>query len=101
LKEKIPFGAGVRKYRRRHPWSWLKKQTLNLAGAVVLFGRLMPNVPEAELRRESRRRLWRLLKARRDPNLLVLYVIKCLMHYHQYTLVRQLASPAGRLVNTI
>jgi radical SAM superfamily enzyme YgiQ (UPF0313 family) len=101
LKERIPFGAGVARYWRRHPWSRLTMQTKNLVGAAVLFVRLMRNIPEAELRREYRKRIWRLLKARRDPNVLVLYMFKCLMHYHQWTLARQMAAQDGRLVNSI
>ena len=100
LKEKIPFGAGVRKYWRRHPWSWLKMQTKNLLGALGLFVRMMRNIPEAELRRVYRKRLWRLIKARRDPNVVMVYVFKCLMHYHQWTLSRQLAAADGRIVNS-
>jgi hypothetical protein len=91
------FGRGVRKYWRRHPWSWLKMQTLNLVSAVVLFCRLMRDVPDASLRREYRRRIWRLLKAR--PDLFMLYTIKCALHYHQYTLSRQMTQ-RGKLVNT-
>ncbi len=100
LKERMPYGAGVRRYWRRHPWSWLTMQTKNLVSAVVLFVRLMRNIPEGDLRREYRKRLWRLLKSRPDANVLVLYLFKCLMHYHQYTLARQLAAEDGRLVNT-
>jgi radical SAM superfamily enzyme YgiQ (UPF0313 family) len=100
LKERMPFGAGVARYWRRHPWSWLKMQTKNLIGALVLFARLMRNIPEADLRREYRQRLWRLVKARPDPNLLMLYLFKCVMHYHQYTLARQMTAQAGRVVNS-
>jgi radical SAM superfamily enzyme YgiQ (UPF0313 family) len=100
IKARIPFGAGVRRYWRRHPWSWLTMQAKNLAIAVVLFARLMRNVPEAHLRREYRKRLWRLVKARPDPNVASVYVIKCMMHYHQYTLARQMAAEGGRVVNS-
>jgi radical SAM superfamily enzyme YgiQ (UPF0313 family) len=94
------FGQGVARYWRRHPWSWLKMQAQNLVGSVVLFSRLMRWVPEASLRREYRRRVWRLLRARRDPNLLLLYLIKCAMHYHQYTMTRQMAAGDRRIVNS-
>jgi len=100
LKERMPYGQGVARYWRRHPWSWLKMQSKNLATSVVLFARLMRNVPEASLRREYRKRLWRLVKARPDPNLISLYLIKCVMHYHQYTLARKMAAQEGRFVNT-
>jgi radical SAM superfamily enzyme YgiQ (UPF0313 family) len=100
LKERIPYGAGVARYWRRHPWTWLKTQTKNLIATVVLFMRLMRNIPEAPLRREYRNRLWRCVKSRPDPNVLMLYVIKCAMHYHQYTLARQMAAANGRVVNS-
>ena len=51
--------------------SWLKTQSLFLAQAIGLFARLMRGVPDPALRREYRRRLWRLLKVRRDPGVLL------------------------------
>jgi radical SAM superfamily enzyme YgiQ (UPF0313 family) len=100
IKGRLAWGKGVGRYWRRHPWSWLKMQTLNLVGSVVLFCRLMRWVPEARLRKEYRKRVWRLLRARRDPNLLILYLIKCAMHYHQYTMTRQMTTGDRRIVNS-
>jgi radical SAM superfamily enzyme YgiQ (UPF0313 family) len=100
LKHKMPFCQGVVKYWKRHPWSWLKMQTKNVVSSVVLFARLMRSVPEVGLRREYRKRLWGMLKARPDPNLLLLYLLKCGIHYHQYTMARQLATESGRVVNS-
>jgi radical SAM superfamily enzyme YgiQ (UPF0313 family) len=100
INEKLELNRGVLRYWRRHPWSWLKGQTRNIVSALVLYRRLMKGIPDVWLRREYRRRLWRLLKARRDPWLLVFYLFKIAMHYHQYTLSRQMAS--GKvLVNSI
>jgi radical SAM superfamily enzyme YgiQ (UPF0313 family) len=100
LKEKMPFCQGIVKYWRRHPWAWLTTQTKNLVGSIVLFTRLMRNIPEAALRKEYRKRVWRLLKQRPDPNLLLLYLVKCGMHYHQYTMARQMATGSSRVVNS-
>jgi hypothetical protein len=75
-------------------------QTKNVAASVVLFTRLMRCVPDPALRKEYRKRIWRLIKARPDPNLLTLYLIKCGLHYHQYTMARDMATGAGRFVNT-
>ncbi|HYV38558.1 MAG TPA: radical SAM protein [Gemmataceae bacterium] len=100
LKQRMPFCQGVVKYWKKHPWSWLKMQTKNVAASAVLFTRLMRCVPDPVLRKEYRKRLWRLLKARPDPNLLTLYLIKCGLHYHQYTMARDMATGAGRFVNT-
>jgi radical SAM superfamily enzyme YgiQ (UPF0313 family) len=100
LKQKMPWGKGVAKYWRRHPWVWLKQQSKNLALAVGLFVRLMRGIPEASLRREYRKRMWRLIRSRPDPNLAVLYVLKCAMHYHQYTMARQMTEGHSPVYNT-
>ena len=78
----------------------LKQQTLNLATSVVLYARLMRSIPEVGLRREYRKRFWRLVKARPDPNVAVLYLLKCCLHYHQYTMARQMKSAGSRVVNS-
>jgi radical SAM superfamily enzyme YgiQ (UPF0313 family) len=100
IKGKLAWGKGVAHYWRRHPWSWLKMQAMNLVGSIVLFCRLMRWVPEASLRKEYRKRVWRLLRARRDPNVLILYLIKCAMHYHQHTMTRQMATGDRQIVNS-
>jgi radical SAM superfamily enzyme YgiQ (UPF0313 family) len=100
LKAKMPFAPAIGKYWRRHPWTWLKMQTKNLVASVVLFVRLMRNVPDATLRKEYRRRLWRLVKARPDPNLMTLYILKCGMHYHQYTMANEMATGSSKVVNS-
>jgi radical SAM superfamily enzyme YgiQ (UPF0313 family) len=100
LKEKQDLARGVKKYWRRHPWTWLKHQTRNLISSVVLYWRLMRGIPEASLRKEYRRRIWRLLKVRRDPSVLILYIIKCAMHYHQYTMAKQMAEGTSPVYNS-
>jgi radical SAM superfamily enzyme YgiQ (UPF0313 family) len=91
LKDKLDFGIGATKYWRRNRWAWLKSQVHNLITAVVLFWRLMQSVPEVKLRREYRRRIGRLLKARCDPKVLTVYLLKCALHYHQHTMAKQMA----------
>ena len=99
IKEKMPFAAGIAKYWCRHPWSWLTMQAKNLAGAIVLFSRLMRNVPDQRCK-TYRQRLWRLIKARPDPNLVQLYIIKCGMHYHQHTMANQMATGDTKVFNS-
>jgi radical SAM superfamily enzyme YgiQ (UPF0313 family) len=100
LKEKMTFGSGVRKHWQRHPWTKLRMKTKTWLVSLGLFVRLMRNIPEAELRRVYRQRVWRIIKARRDPDILMLYLFKCIMHYHQWTLARQMAAAEGPLVNS-
>jgi radical SAM superfamily enzyme YgiQ (UPF0313 family) len=100
LQGRLAYCTGLARHWRRHPWRWLKDQARNLVGAAALFGRLMREVPEARLRREYRRRLWRLARARPDPNLLLGYLVKCAMHYHHHTLAGQLAAAPRRVCNS-
>ena len=100
LTHKLQFNRGLLRYWRRHSWAWLKSQAKNLITSVVLYHRLMRGVPEASLRREYRRRIWRLIRARPDPNLAILYLLKCAMHYHQHTMARQMTGGGTRVYNS-
>jgi hypothetical protein len=100
LDERIPWGQGPAPYWRRHRWNWLRTQARNLIGAAALFGRLMWGIPETLLRREYRRRLWRLVKTRPDANLALLYVIKCALHYHHHTMAREIAHGHSPVYNS-
>jgi hypothetical protein len=101
LREKMPYNQALVRYWKRHPWAWLKYQSRNLVISLVLFRRLMKGIPEASLRREYRRRLARLLKARPDPNIFVLFLFKCAMHYHHFTMAKQMATGRSRIYNSI
>jgi radical SAM superfamily enzyme YgiQ (UPF0313 family) len=94
------FGQTRTAYWHRHPWTWLKAETLHLARSAGVYYQLMREVPDARLRREYRRRLWRLLRVRPDPVVLFVYLIKCAMHYHHYTLARQMADRQAQIVNS-
>jgi radical SAM superfamily enzyme YgiQ (UPF0313 family) len=100
LRRRIRLGRGQRRYWRRHPWQRLKARTADLFRAAVLQARLLMRVPEHGLRGEYLRRVARLLKVRRDPAVLVHYLVKCAMHYHHHTMARQMASPQGTFVNS-
>ncbi|MEQ8784885.1 MAG: B12-binding domain-containing radical SAM protein [Pirellulaceae bacterium] len=95
------FGQTRGRYWRRHPLSGLKAQGLTMARCLGLYARLMRNVPEAELRDEYRRRIRGLLRVRRDPGVLFVYLIKCAVHYHCYTMTRNMAQQRTPIVNTM
>jgi len=81
-------------------WWPYKARVAAPARAAVLYARLMRAVLEPGPRREYRRRLARLLQVRRVPSVLVLYLLKCAIHYHHYTLARQMASGSVPVVNS-
>ncbi len=68
--------------------------------AIGLFIRLMSRVPEAELRREYRRRLWGLIKVHRRPGFVLGYLFHMAMHYHAYSLAKRVANPELQLINS-
>jgi radical SAM superfamily enzyme YgiQ (UPF0313 family) len=100
LESKLDFGKGIKKFWRRHPWQWLKAKSYQLAASTVLYFRLMRGIPDLNLRRQYRKRLWRFLKAYPDPGLIFLFLIKCAMHYHQHTMASQMVSGASPIYNS-
>ena len=57
-------------------------------------------VADPQLRREYRRRLGRLLRERPDPAVLFIYLVKCGMHYHHYTMSQQMTADETQVVNS-
>jgi radical SAM superfamily enzyme YgiQ (UPF0313 family) len=100
LRQRVPYAAGRSRYWRRHPWRRLKAETGFLVRSAGLLWRLMRRVADPALRREYRRRVWRLLRVRREPGLLQNYLLKCAVHYHHYTMARQMAAGATPIRNS-
>ncbi len=100
LDPKYEVGYGGSPYWRRHPLRWLRVESLSLVAAIGLFVRLMRHVPDPALRREYRRRLGRLLKVHRRPGLILFYLLHMTMHFHTYTMARQMNSGQRAIVNS-
>ncbi len=99
LRHGIPFTAAR---VRTLPWYSLRRLRIgatDLVSAVVLMLRLLRASPESRLRREYVRRLFRFIRHRRDPGLLLIFAIKCAMHYHHHTMAREMATGRGPIVN--
>jgi radical SAM superfamily enzyme YgiQ (UPF0313 family) len=90
LDAKLMQNAGRRRYLRRHPWRWFKRAAWSTIEALHVFVQLMRLVPDPELRREYRRRLWNVVKRRPRLSTLRAYVIKCALHYHYDRLITQM-----------
>lgn len=99
LTRRFDFARARNAYWRQHRWKKWKCQSVDALRAIGLFLRLMRNVPDPELRQIYRRRMTTMLRRRPDPNVLFICVIKCAMHYHHYTMSRQMVEQR-RLVNT-
>jgi radical SAM superfamily enzyme YgiQ (UPF0313 family) len=101
LKGRVRLGKTAAKFRRRRPWLWLQTQLKSLLVGLVLFWRLTHRIPQAHLRREYSKRFWRLVRFRPEPSLFRPYLIKFAMHYHQYTMARDMASGHRRIQSTL
>jgi radical SAM superfamily enzyme YgiQ (UPF0313 family) len=80
------------RYLRRHPLRWLECNARLLAEAAGIFVLLMRGIPDAELRRQYRRRLTRLAWRRHAPQMIQTYAVKCAMHYHAHQMVQKLLA---------
>jgi radical SAM superfamily enzyme YgiQ (UPF0313 family) len=94
------FAPARARYWRHHPVRRLKGQTLNLVRSAGLYVRLMRRVDDPALKRRYRLELGRQLRRVRDPGLLFGYLIRCAMHFHHFTLARELAQRETATVNT-
>ena len=101
IRGHLPVATGMARHWRRHPWTGFKAQLRTLLIAIVFFGRLMSRIADRSLRKEYRHRIWRILKARRSPTLMLNYLIRCAMHYHQHTMVERIATGRSPIVNTL
>ncbi|WP_167104715.1 B12-binding domain-containing radical SAM protein [Mycobacterium sp. DL592] len=99
LSRGFEFGRARSEYWRRHPWRKRRSQSLDAARAFGLFLLLMKNVPDRDLRRIYRRRMATILRRRPDPGVLFVCVVKCAVHYHHYTMSREMFE-RRTLVNT-
>ena len=97
---RLDFSRGAKRYWRRHPWHAAKARGIILGQALGLLARLTWKVGDAALRREYLRRIWRLVRARRDPSILWISVVKCACHYHAHTMARRMSGGQSPVINT-
>jgi radical SAM superfamily enzyme YgiQ (UPF0313 family) len=92
LREQFCFARPRTRYWRRHPFRGMRDQGKNLIRFLGMALRLLRRVPDPSLRTYYSQQLWRLVRTRRDPAVLLAYVVKCAIHFHHYTMARQMAS---------
>ena len=100
IDARMNYSPGAHRYWRRHPLYRARAKGLILAQALVFLARLIWKVRDPALRREYLRRIWRLVRARRDPSMLWLAVVKCAMQYHAHQMAKQMSEGQTRVVNT-
>jgi radical SAM superfamily enzyme YgiQ (UPF0313 family) len=89
----LPSSARTSYLRRRRQYRrWLRLRVGAAIQALYVFVQLMRCVPEAGLRREYRRRIWKALLRRPNPRLIRIYCICCAAHFHYDRLITQLSD---------
>ncbi len=88
----------------KRPWwrislRWLWSEAQCVVESLGLFSRLITKIPETDLRREYRKRLWRFLKVHRRPGFVSFYLIHLVMHYHAWKMAKQMSTREAQLVN--
>jgi len=91
LDTKLSPNAARRRYLRRHPWHWFKARGWAMLETAHLFVHLM-RLPNEDLRREYRRRLWSIIKRRPSLTVVRAYCIKCALHFHYDRLIRKMIA---------
>jgi radical SAM superfamily enzyme YgiQ (UPF0313 family) len=84
---------------RAHPWRGFKGKTLDAARAAFIFVQLMRLVPDSRLRRTYRQELRNLLRQRPSTALVFGYLMKCVMHFHHYTMAQDMLEGRTAVVN--
>jgi radical SAM superfamily enzyme YgiQ (UPF0313 family) len=100
LDARLNFSPGANRYWKRHPWQGLRARGLLLAQALVFLTRLIWLVRDPALRREYLRRIWRMIKARPDPSILWIAVVKTALQYHARQMASQMAQGQTQVINT-
>ncbi|GIW87851.1 MAG: B12-binding domain-containing radical SAM protein [Isosphaeraceae bacterium] len=100
LRPDFEIGVARKPHLQRSLWRRLADESTWAVQAAGLFVRLMTSIPEAHLRREYRRRFLRVLRVHRRPGMVLFYLFHLAMHYHAYSMARDMASQPTAIVNS-
>lgn len=100
LRDRFRFGQSRAAYLKRRPLRRVRADAVDAVRALGAFTRLMLTVRDPTLRRIYSQRFLRMLRQRREPQVWMVYAIKCVIHYHHYTMSRQMTPESSTLVNT-
>lgn len=87
-------------YLRARPWRRFQYGLKVFLQTAVIFQRLMGLVDDPLLRREYRCRMAGILLRRPEPLVVRIYAIKCAMHYHAHTMVKNMLDKGRPITNT-
>ncbi len=99
LDPSFVFNRAQRTYWKSHPIKKLAEQTWTLIKCGVLYRRLMKQVGDRELKKKYRQRVSRVWKVRREPAALLIYLLKCAIHFHYLKIAERIQRTDTPLVN--
>ena len=100
LESNFEVGNVRAKYWKTHKLRRLALEATDAVRAAGLYYRIMRGVTDPELRDEYRRRFKRFLKVRKRPTLAVFYLFHIAMHYHAYTMARNMIREDAEILNS-
>jgi hypothetical protein len=100
LASRFRFALARTRYWKRHPWAGLKAQSKFLLQSAYIFQRLMTQIDDPRLRAIYRRQVLRLVRRRPNPVVLFAYLLKCVIHFHHYTMAQSMVQQHSPVVNS-
>ncbi len=100
LDARLNFSPGANRYWKRHPWYGMRSKGLIMGQAFIFLARLMWKVNDRALRREYLKRIWRLVRARPDPSIFWIAVLKTALQYHAHRMAEQMTEGRTPVINT-
>jgi radical SAM superfamily enzyme YgiQ (UPF0313 family) len=101
LDPNFEIGYGKLKgYWRKHPLRWIKTEGLNALAALYVYTRILSTLPDAELKKEYKKRFRRFLKVHKRPGLALFYLFHMTMHYHVSKMSTDMRVGRKQMVNS-
>jgi radical SAM superfamily enzyme YgiQ (UPF0313 family) len=100
IKHNIQLTKGRTRYWKKHPIQRFRWNALFLLQSIGIYLKMMYGIRDDKLRREYRRRIWKMWRARPDPGILLMHVLKCALHYHAYRMADEMVGGKSPIMNS-
>jgi len=100
LESNFEVGNVRAPYWKKHPFRRLALEATDAVRAAGLYYRIMTGVTDPELKKEYRLRFKKFLKVRKRPTLVVFYLFHIAMHYHAYTMAKNMTRQDAEILNS-
>lgn len=100
MDDKLLYGPHARLYWHKQPW-WvrLREESLTAIRCLFIYLFFVVRLPNGKLREEYRKRIRGAVEKHQHPTIVFVYLFRCLMHYHHYTMAEKMMQDRTRPVN--